>query len=197
MIQEDREYVLPVRFDDTPLPGVPEDVIYLDANENTPAELSALIAEKLGVQPFEGKASDVPPPRMASPTGNVAFDYSNYDGRYVIGSGVLEFETAWTKASDTSIHVYNDPPSINGVALCRGFESISNIPDAEQLDYTSRTRTPCLGDIVVLRNTKGFYAAVHVVGIKDDSRGDNRHELRFRYAIQSDGSGSFAEFIDV
>ena len=33
--------------------------------------------------------------------------YNN--GRYVIGHGKLEFETKWTKASNTSVHVYNDP----------------------------------------------------------------------------------------
>ena len=194
MIQEQREYVLPVRFDDTPVSGLPEDVIFLRANEHTPAQLSAMIAEKLGIRRFDGKASEVPPPRMTSPTGEVVFDYSNYNGRYVIGSGMLEFETAWTKASDTNIYVYNDPPSINGVALAQGCASISQVVNAETLDYTSRTREASLGKIVVLRNVKGFYAAIHLLGIKDDSRGADRDELRFRYAIQSDGSDSFADF---
>ena len=49
----------------------------------------------------------------------------------------------------------------------------------------------------MLLNTRGFYAAVHLLGIKDDNRGDDRDELRFRYAIQSDGSGSFEEFVDM
>ena len=194
MTKEEREYVLPVRFDDTPVPGLPEDLIYLEANQFTPTELSVMITEKLGVRPFEGKASDVPPPMMTSQTGEVSFDYSSYNGRYVIGTDVLQFETVWSKASNSSIHVYNDPPTINGVALCRCLDSISQVHNAERLDYTSRTRTPILGDIVVLRNTKGFYAAVHVLGIKDDSRGDNMDEVRFRYAIQSDGSDGFAEF---
>lgn len=194
MIEDKREYVLPVRFDDTQVPGLPEDVIYLYANQFTPAELSVMVAEKLGVRPFEGKASDVPPPMMTSLTGEAAFDYSSYNGRYVIGSGMLEFETMWTKASNTSIHVYNDLPTINGVALCRDLESISQLRNAERLDYTSRTRTPVLGDIVVLRNTRGFYAALHILEIKDDSRGDIRDEVRFRFAIQSDGTDSFAEF---
>ena len=47
---------------------------------------------------------------------------------------------------------------------------------------------------MVLRNTGGFYAALHVLEIKDDSRADDRDELRFRYAIQSDGSDQFTEF---
>ena len=194
MIEYEREYVLPVRFDDTQVPGLPEDLIFLDANQFTPAELSLMVAEKLGVRAFEGKASDVPPPMMTSLTGEVAFDYSSYNGRYVIGTCKLEFETMWTKASNTSIYIYNDPPTINGVALCRGLESISQLRNAERLDYTSRYRTPVLGDIVVLRNTKGFYAAVHVLEIKDDSCGDSRDAVRFRFAIQSDGTDSFTEF---
>ena len=65
------------------------------------------------------------------------------------------------------------------------------------MDYTSRTRTPSLGQVVVLRNTEGFYAALQVLGIKDDSRRDDRDEIRFRYAIQSDGSVDFTEFVDL
>ena len=64
-----------------------------------------MVTEKLGVRAFEGKASNVPPPMMTSLTGEVAFEYSNYNRRYVIGTGVLEFETMWTQASNSSIHV--------------------------------------------------------------------------------------------
>ena len=197
MILEQGEYILPVRFDQTPVYGLPADVAYERADERTPAQLAAMIAEKLGIQPFQGKASQVPPPRMTSPTGAVVFDYSSCNGRYVIGHGELESETMWTKASDTRIHMYNDPPSINGVALARGCASISEVLDAELLDYTSRVRTVSVGEIAVLRNTKGFYAAIHVLEIKDDSRRDDRDELRFRYAIQSNGLDSFAEFADM
>ena len=195
--QEQKEYVLPVRFDDTPVPGLPKDVLFLSAEEYTPAQLAAAVSEKLGINRFEGKASQVPPPRMTSLTGEVVFDYSSYNGRYVIGSGMLEFETEWTKASNTSIYVYNDPASINGVALAEGCTSIAQVVNAESLDYTSRTRTPRLGQIVGLRNVKGLYAVVQVLEIKDDSRGDDRNELRFRYAIQSNGSGNFNDFEDI
>ncbi|MDE2717649.1 MAG: TIR domain-containing protein [Chloroflexota bacterium] len=197
MIREQREYILPVRFDDSDVPGLPADTIYLSGHDYTPAQLATMIAQKLGVQPFADKASRSPPPRMTSTTGEVVFDYSSFNGRYVIGSGVLEFETQWTKASDTSIHAYNDPPSINGIALAQGCVSISQVEKAELLDYTSRARTPSLGQVVVLRNTRGFYAALQVLEIKNDSRRDDRDELRFRYAIQSDGSDDFREFVDL
>ena len=197
MIREKAEYILPVRFDDTPVDGLPEDVGYERANEHTPAVLAMMIAEKLGIRPFDGKASQVPPPRMTSPSGEVVFDYSSYNGRYVIGFGELEFETNWSKASDTTIHLYNDPPSINGVALAKECASISEVLDGGSLDYTSRVRTVALGGIAVMRNTNGFYAAVHVLGIKDDSRHDERDEIRFRYAVQINGSDNFGEFVDV
>ena len=139
-VQEKSEYILPVRFDDTPIPGLPTSIKYEQADDHTPVELAAMIAEKMGVTPFKGKASNVPPPRMTSLTGEAVFDYSNHNGRYVIGHGQLEFETRWSKASDISIHVYNDPPSINGVALAQRCTSIAQVSNAKSLDYTSRTR---------------------------------------------------------
>lgn len=186
--------ILPVRFDDSPVPGMSKSLIYEDANTMTPAALASKIAEKLGVLPFAGSASAVPPPQMSSPAGEAVFNYSNYNGRYVIGSGVLEFETMWTKASDTSIYVYNDPSSINGIALAKECESISEISHAESLNYTSRSRTPRLGQIVVFRNTHGMYAAVQILDLKDDTRGAEHDEIRFRYVIQANGSDDFTEF---
>ena len=124
----------------------------------------AVIAQKLGVEPFAGKASDVPAPRMTSLVGEVVFDYSNYNGLYVIGRGPLEFETKWSRASDVSIHVYDDPPSINGVALGpREWTTIQQVIDAKSLDFTSRGRQPRIGQIVVFRNVNGFYAAARVL----------------------------------
>ena len=194
-VQENNDYVLPVRFDDTHVPGLPTGVHYLLADQLSPAEIASRVAMKLGVKPFAGKASDVPPPRATSLTGEVSFDYSSYNGRYVIGRGELEFETAWTKASNMSIYIYNDPNSINGVALAREVNSINTITNAAALDYTSRVRSPLAGQVVVLRNIEGFYAAVHILRIKDDTRGDTSDEVRFRYAIQSDGSDDFSRLL--
>lgn len=49
MTKEPREYILPVRFDDTSIDGLPGDMIYLKADEYPPADLSAIIIEKLEV----------------------------------------------------------------------------------------------------------------------------------------------------
>lgn len=45
-LEENREYVLPVRFDDTPLPGLPETIAYVEAPED-PGMLARKIAAKV------------------------------------------------------------------------------------------------------------------------------------------------------
>ncbi len=129
---------------------------------------------------------------MTSLVGEVVFDYSHHNGRFLIGCDTLEFETRWSSASDSSIHVYNDRPSINGIALgSPEWTAIPQVVNAGLLDYTSRARTPHVGQIVLFRNIHGFYAAVHLLEIKNDRRGDDSDELRFRYVIQPDGSDNF------
>ena len=42
-----QEYILPVRFDDTDIPGMPSTVGYLDAASNAPSRIAELLAAKL------------------------------------------------------------------------------------------------------------------------------------------------------
>ena len=52
MIKERGEYILPVRFDDSEVPGLPADKIFLRAEEYTPEQLATTIAEKIGIRIF-------------------------------------------------------------------------------------------------------------------------------------------------
>jgi hypothetical protein len=195
-IKKGDEYILPVRFDDTEVPGLPDTVGYVRAKDHSPAELAVLISQKIGVPALAAKASQIPPPQMSAATGEVSFDYSAFNGRFVIGSNQHQFETAWSKASDTDIHLYNDPPSIHGVAVARGATDISSVVDASAYDFSSRSRTVYKGGVAILRNTNGFYAALKILDIRDDTRGAEKDELTFRFAIQTDGSPSFVTFKD-
>jgi hypothetical protein len=47
-LQAGQEYILPVRFDDTEIPGLRPTVMYLEASSTTPAALAMLLVEKLG-----------------------------------------------------------------------------------------------------------------------------------------------------
>jgi hypothetical protein len=44
---ESREYILPARFDDSEVPGLPPTIGYVDIRKKTPSELCTLIVEKL------------------------------------------------------------------------------------------------------------------------------------------------------
>lgn len=190
-IKSDAEYILPVRFDDAEVPGLPDTTQYLTASRYTPAELAVEIARKIGVAPMAGKASDVPPPASRAMSGEVSFDYGAFDGRYVIGHGATMFETCWSKANDVSIHLTNDPPSINGVAIAKGAAGIDRIGDASSYDFTSRVRTVRTGEIAVLRNVHGFYAAIEILRVDDDRLGAPSDALTMRYRILADGAVDF------
>ena len=190
----DGVYILLAAFDETKLPGIASDLGRVDIGDATPAVIASKIAQQRGLSRFAGKASDEPPPRSKSLTGEVSFDYSAYNGRYTIGVGDLEFETRWSKAGNGQIYIYEDPSSIHGVAVAQHANSIDEVIHAASLDYTSRYRRPQTGQIVVLQNVSEFYAAVQILEVRAGTGNDDQDLLRFRYAIQSDGSESFGNF---
>lgn len=145
----------------------------------------------LGNNPFESAPINTAPlisfgpERYASPalSGTVTFDYSNNNGRYVVGAGDMAFETAWSGGSTHAIHAYTDPPSIRSVALALDINEIREITDASSYDTSSRVRTPYLGEIVVWQNTAGYYLATKVEQLKSRSHGSAEDEVTFTYVI--------------
>lgn len=126
-----------------------------------------------------------------SPIGTVTFDYSNNNGRYFIGQGELMFELAFSKSSKSNIQLYKDTASIRAVAIAKNANEFSDISDARIYDSSSRLRRPKINEIAVLQNENGFYAAIKIIDIKDDTRGDEKDEITFIYKIQSNGSPDF------
>jgi hypothetical protein len=188
---ESHEYILPARFDDTAIEGLLPTVAYLDLRRHSPEEVVVLLCEKLGRPVASAKSDVVPSPRSPADSGVVCFNYSNHNGRFRIGDGVFEFETKWSKASNTSIHCYNDSTNIRGIALAPRGAKLANVTNATVLDFTSRSRKPETGRIVILQNQNGFYAALEILEIGDDTRGDQEDLLSFRYWILKDGSKDF------
>lgn len=154
----------------------------------------------LGVNPFTQATVDIEPrltfssERYESPAlfGVVVFDYSNNNGRYVVGAGDMAFETAWSAGDNTAIHAYTDTPSIRSVALANSVNCISDIIDVRQYDTSSRVRTPKLGEIVVWQNTAGYYLATRIDKLQSRSHGCVKDELTFTYAIAPNKSWSFS-----
>jgi hypothetical protein len=192
-VTERTEYVLPVRLDDTDLAGLLPTIAYLDLRRESPAEVCAQICAKLGLGSHTRKANAVASPWSASVQGSVAFDYSNHDGKYRIGQGVCEFETQWSRGSGSSIYCLNDPALLHGIALAPKGTAVADIHDAAALDFSSRVRMPGLGQVVVLENVNGFFAALCLTGIRDSTRYDGPDELTFDYWILRDGGRDFAD----
>ena len=48
---KDKEYILPVKFDDTDIPGLPSTIKYLDANKYSPYQIALYFAQKIGLKP--------------------------------------------------------------------------------------------------------------------------------------------------
>ena len=126
--------------------------------------------------------------------GLVSFNYTDNNGKFLIGNGELLFETMWTKASDQAIHIYNDPASIRTVSIAEGFKEIYEVKDGTIYNTTSRARTVHIDEIVILENNNGYFAAIKILDIKDKSRPNNdRDELRFEYIILPDNTYDFTK----
>jgi len=153
----------------------------------------------LGTNPFSRVAVPLEPrvsftaERYISPanSGIVTFDYSNNNGKYIVGAGDMAFETAWSGGSNMAIHAYNDPASIRTIALVSNVTSIAEVVDASLFDTSSRVRTPHLGEIVVWQNTAGYYLATKVLSLKARGHGHASDEIVFEYVIATDKGTDF------
>ncbi len=129
-------------------------------------------------------------PRSSALQGEIAFDYSNHDGKYIIGEGNSEFLTRWSRGSKRTIHAYTDNTNLS-IALCAPTVGLNHIRDSSALDFSSRTRSPSLGEILILENHKGRYAAVKILELKSRNHGDEMDWARMAYWILDDGTTDF------
>lgn len=122
----------------------------------------------------------------------VTTNYLGNNKKYAIGSGDLRFTIEWSAGGASSIHVYNDPADIDAVALAPLVTSIDEVRDCSVFDFSSRAILPKEGEVVVIRNTKGNYALLHIHDIRAQSHGDDRDEVTFSYVINPDGGRDFS-----
>lgn len=126
-------------------------------------------------------------------SGRVIFDYSNNNGRFTIGEGYYLFETHWSSAGTDSIHVYSGSDSVATIALAKGITEIKQIKNGGDYDGSSFARSPNEGQIIILKNKNNIFAAIKVIDVKYDGRGDDRYELTFEYVINPDGTADFTK----
>nr|WP_321444590.1 pentapeptide repeat-containing protein [uncultured Cohaesibacter sp.] len=131
------------------------------------------------------KRSQVPPPDFPLTSAEISFDYTSHDGIALIGNGETVFETKWSNGDSSSMHIYNDPTGIRGVAVATGFSSIDDINPkiVAGLDFTSRARTIKEGEIAVVENNSGRFLAARVIKIRATSHGDSENLVTLRYKL--------------
>jgi hypothetical protein len=192
--RDEGDYILPARFDDTEIPGLLETTGFIDLRQYSPAQVAILMAKKLGRNPLEDKASAIPSPKSPAISGRFAFDYRKFDGRFRVGDGVSEFETKWSNGSSTTIHCYNDQGSVRAVDLAPIGTAIQSITSADTFEFTSRAVSPTIGQIVILQNVNGLYAAARVDAVvAPDITPTSKSELRITYWILPDGTCDFSD----
>jgi hypothetical protein len=94
-LREKQEYILPARFDDTAIPGVPETLGYVDLRGKTPQRLAALIYDKLVQGGVELRGPETPEPEVsikmekATEGTRVGLSVSDTLGNPITGAQVL------------------------------------------------------------------------------------------------------------
>lgn len=154
---ENREYILPARFDDTPIPGLPSTVGYIDLRSVSPGELAGLIAEKVrGVE----SQSD----RWSRPT-NVFIMHAARRGmvnlRYTVAHRRRFREIVDALPTESQERAYFE----NDVELHRSFPTPRfncwGVPSAAMPSFT-RTQ---IGDLVLFVGTLGEGAMIEYLGV--------------------------------
>jgi hypothetical protein len=110
-VQERREYVLPARFDDTPLPGLLPDTVWIDLRARTPLQFAAMIAAKLA-------ALGIVAPGSSADVGDLA---QNVEAARPAAGPPLD---KVTDSFDLEVHRPVDPEPVSSAATAQ-------IPEAE------------------------------------------------------------------
>jgi hypothetical protein len=96
--------------------------------------------------------------------GKVTFDIAK-NNPFRIGSDDFTFDVAFSRGGSKSVYVYDDPSTIDGVALAEDVQEIEQIADPTKYDMSSRVRTVSQGKLFVLKNNHGYYALAELVNV--------------------------------
>lgn len=115
-----------------------------------------------------------------------AFDYSTHNGKLRIESDGKAFDLAFSKASDVSIYLLRSGTTRR---IARVKKVAMDIPTSiDQQETSSAHYTLQLGEGFLIENEAGDVLAGKIISIADDTRGANRDEVVFTYAISALGT---------
>ena len=115
--------------------------------------------------------------------GIASFDYKSNSGHYIIGEGVYQFDTYWSECGHNSIYCYKD--YIFRLGYDPTYKEFPSPNKFTNFDFSSRTRSVNIGEIVLLENQNHKFAAIKVTNIHTRKE-DSNHLLEFEYHIYKD-----------
>lgn len=119
--------------------------------------------------------------------GRATLNVEHNNGQYTIGTGEYTFITRWSRAGKMSVHAYNYSQQIKHVGYVPNRsefpKSVNHILEIyNPASFSSRSRTPEIGNIIIWVNKWGKFAATRIEEINDNT--NNRPEiLVFSYKI--------------
>lgn len=123
--------------------------------------------------------------RREAPSGEIDFDYSRDDGQISIASPLGSVDLQFSKADDTSVHLYR---TSNVVAVMRLKGAVRDaILDMDEFDGSSHVYTIGEGEAFAALNQMGEVLVGRVLRIADDTRGAPADQVRFEYRIFQSG----------
>ena len=125
--------------------------------------------------------------------GIVTFNYSSNEHIYTIGNNEMIFQTQWSKRGTDSIFAYNETDSVKTIAVADGNTEIIEIKDGSIYDSSSRDQSVAVGEILVLENNNGFYAAIKILSVGVKGQNSTNDELTFEYKILEDKTANFTK----
>ena len=111
-LKEKNEYILPVRFDDTAIPGLAETIAYIDATKYSPYDIAILFAKKYGIDEKARWFGIWKRESFSNAVSGTLEIYNvNHDGFYfnllvVHGSHIGEFEQEYAKFIDKNKAIF-------------------------------------------------------------------------------------------
>ncbi|HAT3763349.1 TPA: hypothetical protein I8633_005183 [Citrobacter freundii] len=102
-----------------------------------------------------------------------------------MSNGKIAFNVRFSKASDTSIYVYNDGGSYQLARVKKS--NRGDILEFDNYDSSSRVYNIRKGEVVLFRNMQGDVLAIRIINIKDDSRNDDQDLVQYIYTIYPNG----------
>ena len=115
--------------------------------------------------------------------GTVSFDYKKNSGSYIIGEGTYVFITQWSECGNNSIHCYRD--HVFRLGYNPTYKDLPSPNEFINFDFSSRTRSVNVGEIVLLENQNHKFAAIKVTKVVKRTE-DINHLLEFDYKIYKD-----------